>query len=107
MTYNTRRTDRAYAPSVARYLREYAAQYLPSAVRYNMPSAASMAGYARPPVGRKDTVVRFTPDLQLGGFWKQRASRVEFIGFTSAQGRRVLVVLELLGVRGFDVPPPE
>ena len=67
-----------------------------SVVRYT-PSLARL--YEARRRDRADTVViRYAMDAYLGGFWKTSGRRVEFIGRETAQGERLVVVLETLGI---------
>jgi hypothetical protein len=43
-------------------------------------------------------LVRYTADLQLGGFWKEDKARVSFIPRRSPAGKRVLEAFALLGI---------
>ena len=89
MTYNTR-TNSIEQYQNASSMAQYAASYQ---ARYYTSSAPS---YQQEQLARQ-VVVRYTPDYQLSGFWKESGSRVEFVPYGSAQGQRLLAAFELLG----------
>lgn len=90
MTYYTyKRASEAYQKrsAGAGYLR-IVARYTPMARLYD----------ARRDDRLDALVVRYVADAYSGGFWKMSGRRVEFIGRESAQGGRLVVVLETLGI---------